>query len=334
LSGRFYAEIVAPAIAPIPHAAALIGYGSDVLGYDTARSTDHGWGPRLVVTVDASDVKAVQMRVGAALPETFRGWPVGYDRDGNPGPHQVTITALGTWLARWLGHNPLVGMTTADWLTTPQQLLLGVVRGAVYHDDDGALTGVREQLAYLPPTVRMWMLACQWRRIDQEEPFVGRTAEVDDETGSRILAGRQVRALMHLHFLLVGEYWPYSKWLGTAYRALPGAAEFVPIFETALAATDHATREDALVAAYEAMARLHNATGLTDAVDATVRNFYDRPFRVLASDRFVQACLARVDDEGLRTLPLVGSVDQFVDSTDVLAYAHVVRRLRGVYDGL
>jgi hypothetical protein len=248
--------------------------------------------------------------------------------------HHVHVLALGDWLERWLGHNPLVGTATADWLTTPQQLLLGVVRGAVYHDDDGLLTAVRDQLAYFPPAVRMWMLACQWRRIDQEEPFVGRTAEVGDETGSRILAGRQVRALMQLHFLLAGEYWPYSKWLGTAYRALPGATEFVPIFETALAANDHANREDALVGAYEAMARLHNATGLTDTVDATVRKFYDRPFRVLASDRFVQACLARVDDERLRTLSLVGSVDQFTDSTDVLANAHVARRLRAVYDGL
>ena len=26
-----------------------------------------------------------------ALPETFEGWPVGFDRDGNPGPHQVTV---------------------------------------------------------------------------------------------------------------------------------------------------------------------------------------------------------------------------------------------------
>ena len=45
LSSAFYTEIVAPILADayprLRYSAALIGYGSEVLGYDTARSTDH-----------------------------------------------------------------------------------------------------------------------------------------------------------------------------------------------------------------------------------------------------------------------------------------------------
>ena len=52
LAGAFYREAVGPLIGDVPHAAALIGTGSDVLGFDTARSTDHGWGPRVQVFVD------------------------------------------------------------------------------------------------------------------------------------------------------------------------------------------------------------------------------------------------------------------------------------------
>jgi len=40
LSRRFYAEAVAPAVDG-PRSAALVGPGSEVLGFDAGRSTDH-----------------------------------------------------------------------------------------------------------------------------------------------------------------------------------------------------------------------------------------------------------------------------------------------------
>jgi hypothetical protein len=38
-----------------------------------------------------------------------------------------------------------------------------------------------------------------------------------------------------------------------------------------------------------------------------------------ACDRFVAACRVTVSDEQLRGRPLIGSIDQFCDSTDVLS---------------
>jgi hypothetical protein len=72
---------------------------------------------------------------------------------------------------------------------------------------------------------------------------------------------------------------------------------------------------------------------MTGQVDPIARFFYDRPFRVLGAGRFVDACLEAIDDSRLRELPLVGSVDQFADSTDVLAYPARAARLRAIYDG-
>jgi hypothetical protein len=139
---------------------------------------------------------------------------------------------------------------------------------------------------------------------------------------------------MRLAFLLARTYWPYSKWFGTAFAELPDAAELVAPLERAVAATDFPTREDALVEASEILARRHNAAGLTAPVEPTVRMFHNRPFRVLAADRFAAACQEAISDPWLRKLPLVGSVDQMADSTDLLSVPARTKDLRRFYESL
>ena len=98
----------------------------------------------------------------------------------------------------------------------------------------------------------------------------------------------------------------------------------------ALAASDWRQREAALVPAFETMARAFDDLGLTDALEPTVRQFYSRPFLVLGSARFAEACMARTP---LARLGWAGGIDQFVDSVDVLSYPAVARRLRGFVAG-
>ena len=83
LSSAFYTEIVAPILAETyPHlsySAALIGYGSEILGYDTARSTDHEWGPRMLLLVSDDDfaqhAEAIETLLRQGLPQPFEGSP-------------------------------------------------------------------------------------------------------------------------------------------------------------------------------------------------------------------------------------------------------------------
>ncbi len=121
-----------------------------------------------------------------------------------------------------------------------------------------------------------------------------------------MLAARLARDLMRLCFLLERRYAPYSKWFGSAFAQLDAAPEVGPPLERATAADDFPTREEGLVEAFEAVARRHNALGVTEEIEPTVRLFHARPFRVIGSGRFADACLAQVEDEWLRSLPLVG----------------------------
>src|SRR5205823_4621608 len=154
-----------------------------------------------------------------------------------------------------------------------------------------------------------------------------------DDLGSRVIAARLVRDLIRLSFLLERRYAPYSKWLGSAFAQLDAYRDVGAVLADALAAESYESREAALVTAVEALAARHNELGITPPVDVSVRPFHTRPFRVLGSGRFVDACLTRVTDPWLKSLPLVGAIDQFADSTDVLSssYSERFRALGNVY---
>jgi hypothetical protein len=332
LNAAFYREVVAPAARHWRHDAARLGWGSDVLGFDTERSTDHGWGPNVQLFVDRVDVDEVRDAVERALPEEFRGWPVRYGWDEFPVESRVEVTTVTDWVTRQLGMDPRADLTHIDWLLMPQQELLGVTRGAVYHDGLGELHALRELVAWYPPDVAIWMLACQWHRVAQEEAFVGRAAEVGDELGSRVVAARLTRELMRIWFLIERTYWPYTKWFGSAFANLPGTEAVAAALRRVLAATTYDDREAALAEAYERTASRHNEAKLTEEISIDARSFHARGYLVIDADRFAAACRARVEDPLLRAMPLVGSVDQFVDATDVLSAPARARRLRVLYD--
>jgi hypothetical protein len=332
LAKGFYADVVAPLVSETRHSAALLGWGSDVLGFDTPRSTDHGWGPRLQVFVDEADVGAVDELLETHLPDLYRGWPVRFGWDEHPVVKRVEVTSLDAWLEQQVGFDPRPAPSPPEWLTMPQQSLLEIVSGDVFHDGLGELEPLRATLEWYPRDVWLWLLAVQWRRLDQEEAFVGRAAEVGDDLGSGMIAARLVRDLVRMCFLQERRYAPYSKWLGSAFRRLDAHAALHDALAAALAAERFPAREAALVHAFEGVARRHNALGLTDELDVSVRGFHGRPFRVLASQRFADACYERVSDPWLRSLPPVGSVDQLVDTTDVLSYPQRARRIEAFYE--
>jgi hypothetical protein len=188
----------------------------------------------------------------------------------------------------------------------------------VFHDEPGELTSVRERLAWYPRDVWLYVLACQWQRVDREEPFPGRCAEAGDELGSVIVTARLARDLVRLCLLMHRRYPPYSKWLGTAFARVPGTAALAASLSGAITGGDWRTRERHLRDALETVARLHNQFGFTAPLDDRTRGFYDRPYQVIGAARFTAALRAAITDPRLGSLPLTGAIDQFTDSTDAI----------------
>ena len=334
LSRRFYHELVAPFLTrdfpDLAHAAALLGYGSELLGFDDAMSQDHNWGLRVLVFVSEADFRSQASAVVAtfadAAPAQFLGVPIGMMNRPHVSPHRVgalgddrhglEVWTVGFALDYWLG-----GGEPRDcqaWLGLAEQRLLAVTAGAVFHDDVGELTAARQRLASYPRDVRLYKLACQWRRIAEEQAFVGRTGLVGDELGSRVIAARLVRDVMRMAFLIEGHYAPYPKWFGSAFARLPCAPQLSPALERALAAPQWRGREAALAQAYLTLAELHRSYGLPGDFQPLIGPYFDRPFTVINAEAIVAAIRAEIADPALRALPIIGSLDQVTDSTPVI----------------
>ena len=327
LAREFYAAVVRPLLEEhfpqLPYAAALVGPGSEVVGFDTQRSVDHDWGPRLQVFLTSRDgalAEAVTAMLASRLPESFGGYPVAFPvtEPGGTAGHRVQVAGLGAWLTGRLGFDPRREVTLLDWLATPAQRLAEVTAGEVFHDGPGELTRVRARLAWYPRDVWLYLLACQWQRIGQEEAFPGRCAEAGDDLGAVIVTARLARDLMRLCLLMSRRYPPYSKWLGSAFARIPGTAGVGASLAAAVSATDWAGREQHLCRAYEAVAAWHNELGLTPPLDTRVRGFYERPYQVIDAARFTAALREAITDPQVRNLPLTGAIDQFTDSTDAI----------------
>ena len=336
LAREFYASSVRPLLEDqfpeLPYAAALIGPGSEVAGFDTERSTDHDWGPRLQIFLDDADADryaaAVTETLAERLPESSRGYPVAFPVTRDPSGaarHRVEVIGLDGWLVGHLGFDPRKSVTRPDWLWVPSQRLAEFTTGEVFHDQPGELTRARAALAWYPRDLWLYLLASQWQRIGQEEAFPGRCAEAGDDLGSLVVTARLARDLMHLVLLMHRRYPPYSKWLGTAFARLPGTAGLGASLTAALSADGWAVRERHLRDAYETVAAMHNQLRFTPPLSPRTRRYFGRPYWVIGAGRFTAALREAITDPQVAQLPLTGAVDQFIDSTDAIGNLHLLR---------
>jgi hypothetical protein len=308
------------------YAAGRLGAGSDVLGLDDAMSRDHDWGLRLTLIVPASSVADVRHALESDVPDRFQGLPTRFRLSGEPAARlQVDVCSMAGFVVPLLGFDPRSGISMHDWLSLSGQSVLEVTAGPVFADLDGALHRLRETLAWYPDDLWRYALACDWARLAQELPLMGRAADVGDDRGARLIAGRVGHTTMHLAFLLERRWAPYAKWFGTVFRTLSCASALGPGIDLLLDGRDGRKREQGAAAALQLLLEVQNAAGLT-AVDRATVPFWDRPH--LHPDPAITSQLtAPLTDAGVRALPLgMGTIEQRTQNVDVLVDPAARRR--------
>jgi hypothetical protein len=338
LARAYHAEVVGPLLEDrfpgLPYAAARLGSGSDMLGFDDEQSRDHDWGLRLTLLVgaDTDGASSLAAEVDAylehALPQAWRGLPTRFATTWEPTVRQRCETAsAGDFAVSRLGVDPSRGMRLADWLQLTGQAILEVTAGAVFLDRTGGITRIREVLEWYPHDVWLYALACDWSRLGQEFPDVGRAGLRGGEDGSAVIAARHVRTMMHLAHLLHRRWPPYGKWLARSAAGLPGGENLREGWQRVLGAQRWRERQDALSRAAEDLARIQGEVGLP-TLDPVTGTFFDRPH--VGVKEMPELLLEEVTDPEVRGLSYgLGTSEQISDNVKALVDAGVRLRLVG-----
>ena len=323
LSELFYTEVVMPILDSefpnLRYSAGLIGSGSEVLGYDTQQSTDHHWGPRMLLFLSENDYEKNKDKLWVVLserlPYKFRGYPTNFGKPDEfgvqlleeirkgPVNHRVEIFTIRSFFKEYLYFDPHREVKTSDWLRFPEHKLLTITKGKIFHDALN-LDKTRKRFNYYPRDIWLHLLSLQWYRISQEEPFMGRCGDVGDELGSKIIASRLVKNLMKLCFLMEKTYAPYSKWFGTAFSELKSTKKLIPIFNQVLTTQSWKEREEHLSQAYTEVARLHNKLRITKTMNTEVSTFHNRPYLIIHAKNFSDEIKKIIVDKEIKEIPL------------------------------
>ena len=165
------------------------------------------------------NLKKVDPETYAKLPKPFLGFeraplsPVGGNRHGVMRMDDFFCAKVGVSDGR---------LTTEQWLTTPEFYLAEATNGAVFRDDCGAFTAVRERLKQMPEDVRLKKLAGSLLLMAQSGQYNFARCLAHGEAAAAQLALHEfVGAALHAVFLLNRAYLPFYKWQFRALRELP-----------------------------------------------------------------------------------------------------------------
>ncbi len=332
----------------IKYSAALIGYGSDVIGFDTAMSTDHMWGPRFYIFLEEANFETIKQGISQAFSEQFPHEFMGYsthfpekeDEKGirtaeklekGPVEHLIFFDTLKGFFESYLGWDIGKPPSKSDWLTFPEHRLLAVTSGRVFYDALG-LEALRQQVEFFPKDIWLYLLASQWAMISEEEAFVGRCGDVGDELGSSLVSTRIVHHLMRLCFLMEERYAPYSKWFGTAFMTLERSKKLSELLEQVVHAGSWKSRQESLASAYTIVVEYHNELSITPWMDSQTRFYYNRPYEVIFAERIVSEIMEQIEDKTLHDIVKIGSVTHFSEVTRVNDNLSLCKSFKQIYE--
>lgn len=201
----------------------LVGEGSECLGFDDDLSRDHDFSADFCLWIpdgDEADYGFRLERAYAKLPREFMG--VCRERLSPVGGNRRGVMTVGRFYEKFLGA-PTAPDTLGRWLGTPPAMLRTASNGAVFRDDLGLFSAVRDTLLRgYPSDIRKKKLAAHLIMAEQAGQYnFPRSVKRGDIGAAGLCLSEFIRHAVSVVYLLNNVYEPYYKWAYRGMRDLP-----------------------------------------------------------------------------------------------------------------
>ena len=243
LGRAFFQEVVRPAMKKVcpqlldQAACGRFGLGSECLGFDDAISRAHQWGPGVDIMLPEKifqqGAHELFTRVSHEFPKDFRGYKLGAGHVGGAG---LSPEGIESFLMRSVGRTT-APQTDKDWLDIPEEDIVNVINGEVWHDGLGEFTSIRRAFeAYYPDLVWKRRIAHWCRYCSGMGLYAMHRAILRNNFHYAFTTlGRTIKLTTELTFLLNRTYFAYDKWLYPLFQKLPRLApEMDPLMSEAI----------------------------------------------------------------------------------------------------
>ena len=191
-------------------AVGLAGHGSECFGFDDELSHDHDFPEGFCLWVDDETDRAI----GVQLSRAYRALP--FQKAAERSALSETsrgVRRIRDFYSRYTGCDG-APEDLMQWLPPPPPALAEATNGAVFRDDQGLFTSIREKLLHgMPEDVRLKKLAARVITMAQAGQYNYPRCVRHGEYGAAMLAMTEfVHAACGAIYLLNRRHMPYYKW--------------------------------------------------------------------------------------------------------------------------
>lgn len=198
--------------------AALLGDGSEVLGFDDEISHDHNYCPRVLLFVVDKKFDLVGDALLKAILDVAPNDYKGFKLQNNEFRKFIEVVPLEGFFINYLDTD-YFPVTSIDWLKLDEQKLLELTSGKIFYDSKNQLRQTIDKIRFYPKDVKYFLLSTCYSRLS-EVGGIERSIIRKDFISVDMYRSYFVYFAIKTFHLYKNRFCPYRKWMGINLETL------------------------------------------------------------------------------------------------------------------